>query len=197
MNILMPAHPGSCSSSSRLLDVLRRRADKEGDVGPHAALGAAALVGEIDDTDRRRLGVRHLEDGGDAAHCRRGGAGAEIFLVFEAGLAEMHLGVDDTGQDVQALTRNRFRRGRADEVADRRRCGLAWTPMSAPTVPPGVTQVPPMNRRSNASVIVQLFARLFYARRERRRPRRGRQRRAASAGRAAGRPGTPEARGRP
>ena len=48
-----------------------------------------------------RLGVGHLEHRRDAAEGRRGRAGGEVFLVLEAGLAEMHLGVDDAGQHMQ------------------------------------------------------------------------------------------------
>ena len=39
---------------------------------------------------------------GDAAHHRGARAGFEVLLVLEPGLAEMHLRVDDAGQDVEA-----------------------------------------------------------------------------------------------
>ena len=69
----------------------------------HAMVAALHLVGERLGGDRERIGVRHLEHRGDAAHHGAARAGLEIFLVGQAGLAEMHLGVDHAGQDVQAL----------------------------------------------------------------------------------------------
>ena len=64
------------------------------------------------------LGVGHFEDAGDAAHDRGAAAGFEVFLVLGAGLAQMHLAVDDAGQDVQARAVDRFRPPGAVEMAD-------------------------------------------------------------------------------
>jgi hypothetical protein len=60
------------------------------------------LVGERFLAGGQRIGVRHLENGGDAAKDGRARPGFEVFLVFQARLAEMHLAVDDARQDVQA-----------------------------------------------------------------------------------------------
>ncbi len=81
--------------------------------------GAADLVGKRLGRDGQRLGIGHFEDGGDAAHDRGAAAGFEVFLVLGAGLAEMHLGVDDAGQDVKARC-NRSSRppGEVGETAD-------------------------------------------------------------------------------
>ena len=68
----------------------------------HAAGSALDLVGK----GRLRRGgpprVRHLKDAGNAAEhgCPR--AGFKIFLVLHPGFAEMDLGVDDAGKDVEA-----------------------------------------------------------------------------------------------
>ena len=77
-------------------------ADEEGEVAVHAAGGAGDLVGKRLGGDGQRIGVGHLEDGGDAAHDRGARAGLEVLLVLGAGLAEMDLGVDDAGEDVEA-----------------------------------------------------------------------------------------------
>ena len=50
----------------------------------------------------RRDLVRHVDDGRDAAADRCGRAGREVLLVRHAGIAEMDVGVDQAGQDVQA-----------------------------------------------------------------------------------------------
>jgi len=69
----------------------------------HAAGGAGDLVGESLTRGGQRIGVRHLEDAGDTAHDGRERAGREVLLVLETGLAEMHLGVDNAWEDVEAL----------------------------------------------------------------------------------------------
>ena len=102
MNTLMPAAPGSSSSSARSSTLSRVAPTKKAKSQcmrpvarrPCRRAPSALVVG--------RLGVRHLEHGGDAAQHRRPAAGRKIFLVLEAGLAEMHLAVDHAGQDVQA-----------------------------------------------------------------------------------------------
>jgi hypothetical protein len=68
----------------------------------HAAAAAGNLVGQSLRAHRRRLGVRHLEHRCDTAQNRRSAAGLQVFLVFEARLAEMHLRVDDAGEHMQA-----------------------------------------------------------------------------------------------
>ena len=85
----------------------------------HAAGGAGDLVLEGRARDGQRVGVGHLEDAGDAAHHRRQRAGRKIFLVLQPRLAEMHLGVDDAGQDVQAAAVDGLVGGVADEIAER------------------------------------------------------------------------------
>ena len=75
----------------------------KGEIAIHAVGGAADLVGQGCGGDGERLGIGHFENAGDAAHDRGAAAGFQVFLVFKAGLAEMHLAVDDAGQDVQAL----------------------------------------------------------------------------------------------
>ncbi len=57
---------------------------------------------------------------GDAAHHGAARPRLEIFLVGQARLAEMHLGVDHAGQDVQAPAVDRLAGGGLPEVADRR-----------------------------------------------------------------------------
>ena len=49
----------------------------------------------------QRIGVGHLENAGDPAHHGAKRTGLEVFLVGEARLAEMHLGVDDAWEDVE------------------------------------------------------------------------------------------------
>jgi Tol biopolymer transport system component len=46
--------------------------------------------------------VGHLEDRGHAPEDRRSAAGHEVLFVSETRLAEVHVGIDDPGQDVQA-----------------------------------------------------------------------------------------------
>ena len=70
--------------------------------------------------DGQRIGVRHLEHRGDAAHHGAARAGLQVLLVGQAGLAEMHLGVHHAGQDVQALAVDHLGRRRpAPSAADR------------------------------------------------------------------------------
>ena len=102
MNTLTPAAPGSFSELRQLLDILPRGADEEGEVAIHAPAPAPHLIGERLSAHRRRLGVRHLEHGGDAAEHGRPAAGFQVLLVLEPRLAEMHLGIDDAWQDMQA-----------------------------------------------------------------------------------------------
>ncbi len=98
--------------------IVARAADPEGEVAMHAAGGAPHLVGERCLAGSERIGVGHFEDGGDTAEHRRARTGLQIFLVLQAGLAEMHLAVDDTGQDVQAAAIDRLTGRSLAEIAD-------------------------------------------------------------------------------
>ncbi len=68
----------------------------------HARAPAGDLVGKRRGARGRGLGIRHLEHGGDAAQHRRTAPRLQILLVGQARLAEMHLGVDDAGEHMQA-----------------------------------------------------------------------------------------------
>ena len=50
-----------------------------------------------------RVGVGHRDDGDEAAGGRRAGAGVEVLLVLLAGHAQVHVRVDEAGQQVAAL----------------------------------------------------------------------------------------------
>ena len=80
-------------------------------------MAAPHLVRQFRLAGGQRVGVGHLEDGGHAPHHGGARAGLEIFLVLEPGLTEVHLGVDDAGQDMQA--------GRVDHLAGAGRVELA------------------------------------------------------------------------
>ena len=69
--------------------------------------------------DGQRIGVRHLEHRGDAAHHGAARSGFEILLVRQARLAEMHLRVHHAGQDVQSLAVDRLGGGSLPKRADR------------------------------------------------------------------------------
>ena len=102
MNTLTPAAPGSFSSlgsSSTFSRVAPTKKAKSQYMRPRPRRD---LIGERLRAHRRWLGVRHLEHGGDAAEHGRPAAGFEVFLVLEPRLAEMHLGIDDAWQDMQA-----------------------------------------------------------------------------------------------
>ena len=84
----------------------------------HAADGAGHLVAESRAIGGERAGVGHLEDAGDASHHGRQGARGKIFLVGEAGLAEMDLGVDNAREDVEAAAVDGVFRGVGGEIAE-------------------------------------------------------------------------------
>ncbi len=84
-------------------NVVAGAADEEGEIAMHAVTGALHLVREGRFRDGQWISVRHLEHAGDAAHHGAARARLQILLLGQAGLAEMHLGVDHAGQDVQAL----------------------------------------------------------------------------------------------
>jgi len=77
------------------MHVLMRAADIEGVVAMHAMVRALQLVFEGCGIGRGRIGVRHFEHGDDAAHDRGLRSSLQVFLPLQAGLAEVHLGVDD------------------------------------------------------------------------------------------------------
>ena len=86
----------------QVLGVVARAADEEGEIAMHPVMRALHLVGHRLRAGGQRIGVRHLEHRGDAAHHRAARSGLQVLLVGEAGLAEMHLGIDHAGQDMQA-----------------------------------------------------------------------------------------------
>jgi hypothetical protein len=115
---LDPAAAGQPLQFAQLVGVLMRAADIEGVVAVHAAPGARQLVGQRLGRDRVGIGVRHLKHGRDAAEHRAARAGLQVFLPLHAGLAEMHLGVDDAGQDGQAARVEHLAGRGLAEVAD-------------------------------------------------------------------------------
>ena len=103
MKTLMPAQPGSFSKSPRCGRIVPRAAHVEGEIAIHAvAWRARTLSARASAVTVSGLGIGHFEDAGDAAHDGGAAAGFQVFLVFGAGLAQMHLAVDHAGQDVQA-----------------------------------------------------------------------------------------------
>jgi hypothetical protein len=81
--------------------VLTRAAHVEGEIALHAVGGAPDLVGQRFGGGGERIGVRHLEDAGDAAHDGGTAAGFEVFLVLGPRLPQVDLAVDHAGQDVE------------------------------------------------------------------------------------------------
>ena len=76
---------------------------------------ALDLVGKILSIDGERVGVRHFEHRGHAAHHRAQRSRFQVLLVGLAGLAKMHLGIHHAGQDVQTLAvDDSVRAGRAE-----------------------------------------------------------------------------------
>ena len=85
----------------------------------HAVTAGLHLAGEGLLGDGQRIGVRHFEHRGDAAHHRAARTGFQVFLVGQARLAKMHLRVDHAGQDVQALAVDHLGGRGLSERADR------------------------------------------------------------------------------
>ena len=106
--------------AGKLLDILARGADEKGKVAIHASVPARDLVGESIGANRYGPRVGHLEHGGDAPQDRRPAARYEILLMLEPRLPEMHLGVDDARQHVQAGRIEGLAGGTGGEGADRR-----------------------------------------------------------------------------
>ena len=101
MKTLMPAAPGRRSSSgisSAFSAVPPTQKAWSQCMRPfaRASLSASASAVVVSGS-----GVGHLEDGGHAAHHRGERPGLQILLVLRAGLAEMHLAVDDAREDRQ------------------------------------------------------------------------------------------------
>ncbi len=71
-------------------------------------------------------------------------SGFEIFLPFEARLAEVDLAVDHARQDVEAVRREDFAAPGWRRTSRSRRCCRRLTPMSVTPMPPGVATVPPL-----------------------------------------------------
>ena len=84
----------------------------------HAPRPARDLIGDIGGGRRERLGVRHFEHGRHAAEHGGARAGLEIFLMRRAGLAKMHLRVDDAGENVQPRAVDALAGVRARQIAD-------------------------------------------------------------------------------
>src|SRR5436190_1387230 len=65
------------------------------------SFGESALDAKIRGVEHRRLGVeRHVEETGAAARRERRRTGCQTFPVLTAGLVEMHVRVDDPGENV-------------------------------------------------------------------------------------------------
>ena len=114
------ADAGQHFQFAEVLGVLARGAGIEGEIAMHAVMAAPDLVGDGLGRGRGRVGVRHLEHRGDAAEHGAARAGFEVLLVGEAGFAEMHVAVDDAGQQVQTLAVDGLAGRGPRQVADRR-----------------------------------------------------------------------------
>ena len=99
-------------------DVVARTADEKCEIAKHAVTRAADLVGQRVFRRRQGLRVRHLENGRDAASDRGSAPRLEIFFMRQARLAEMHLGIDDPRQNMQARRVDDFSRAGRSKVAD-------------------------------------------------------------------------------
>jgi hypothetical protein len=127
--------------------ILAGSADPEGEVAMHAVAGAADLVGQGFGRGGQRVGVGHLEDGGDAAENGGARAGLQVFLVLGAGLAEVDLGVDDAGRrPVQSMISEAF--GGVVEKSPRAAILPLRKAMSRRPTPSWLTTVPPFRMRS-------------------------------------------------
>ncbi len=103
MNTLIPAAPGSRSSSGMSATLSCVPPTQKAKSQCMRPLARASLSASASARRRQRIGVRHLEHGGHAAQTRAArDPVSRSSLWVEARLAEMHLAVDDAGQDVQA-----------------------------------------------------------------------------------------------
>ena len=82
--------------------VFSRRPEVKGEITVHAGLRTAQLVCQGVRRCGGGPGIRHFKHGSYAAHHGGAAAGVKILLVLKAGLAEMDVGIDDAGQDMQA-----------------------------------------------------------------------------------------------
>ena len=98
--------------------VVMGAADPKGEIAMHAACRARHFVGERRVARGQGVRIGHFENGGDAAHDRRAGAGLQIFLMRRAGLAEMHLRVDHARQNMEASGVDRLASAGARKIAD-------------------------------------------------------------------------------
>ena len=119
MKIFTPAQPGCAparpSSRGILVGGARRRRRCRTRPGPWRGRACRRVSPAVSVFG---VGVGHLEDRGDAAEHRRGRARRQVFLVGQARLAEMHLGIDDAGQRMQAPARRTSHGGGAVDLAD-------------------------------------------------------------------------------
>ena len=122
MNTLMPAQPGRRSSRGKLVGVLARAADEEGEIAMHAVVRARDLVGERLRAGGGRgsvLGISNTAVTPPMTAPREPVSRSSLWV--EPGLAEMHLGVDHAGQDMQAAAVDHLAgRGRATGRRSRR-----------------------------------------------------------------------------
>ena len=74
---------------------------ENGEVAQRFGFGDLPLDVDLLGVLGRRDLVGHVDDGGDAAANRGGRPSREVLLVRYAGIAEVDVGVDQAGQDVQ------------------------------------------------------------------------------------------------
>ena len=111
---LKPTTPASCSGRS-WSSVARDGAAPEADVDRDLALrGRAFHVQRLDRGRRRDRVERHVDDRGDPAGGRRAGGAGEALPLGAAGLVDVHVAVDQPGQ--QHLVVGQGDRGGADVV---------------------------------------------------------------------------------
>ena len=84
----------------------------------HAPRPARDLIGDVGGGRGERLGVGHFEHARHAPKHGGARAGLHIFLMRRAGLAKMHLRVDDSGENVQPRAIDPLARVRARQIAD-------------------------------------------------------------------------------
>ena len=92
----------------------------------HAVMRALDLVGQRAGVRGRRDRVRHFEHGGDAAEHGAARAAFQVFLVRQAGLAEMHMRVHDAGQKVQPAAVDGLAGMAQRQIADGREAAAAY-----------------------------------------------------------------------
>ena len=142
MNTLIPAAPGRRSSSARSATLSCVPPTQKAKSQCMRPVARADLVGERRLGGRRRVGVGHLEHGGDAAEHGRARSRLEVLLVDRPGLAEMHLAVDHAGQDVQPGAIDALAGGGARSDRRSRRCGRRARRRRADRSPSWLTTVP-------------------------------------------------------